>query len=149
MIARLPYPPLPSTGAATAGFFCCFILAPFDAVRIRTVSQPDYAANIFGVVSRMVGEEGLPSLFSSVPVWFVKEIPYNVFKFLVFQIASDFLYESFPAAREDIRLSLLVSLREFYISFPSFFVRSCLLYARARPGNFHLHLNPTLRDFFM
>lgn len=102
--------PLIAASAATAGFFCCFILAPFDAVRIRTVSQPDYADNIFGVVSRMVGEEGLMSLFSSVPVWFVKEIPYNIFKFLVFQLATNFLYESFPAAREDIRLSLLVSL---------------------------------------
>lgn len=102
--------PLIAASAATAGFFCCFILAPFDAVRIRTVSQPDYADNIFGVVSRMVGEEGLLSLFSSVPVWFVKEIPYNIFKFLVFQLATNFLYESFPAAREDIRLSLLVSL---------------------------------------
>ena len=102
--------PLIAASAATAGFFCCFILAPFDAVRIRTVSQPDYADNIFGVVSRMIGEEGLLSLFSSVPVWFVKEIPYNIFKFLVFQLATNFLYESFPAAREDIRLSLLVSL---------------------------------------
>ncbi|KAL3807279.1 hypothetical protein ACHAXA_002815, partial [Cyclostephanos tholiformis] len=102
--------PLIAASAATSGFFCCFILAPFDAVRIRTVSQPDYADNILGVVSRMIGEEGLLSLFSSVPVWFVKEIPYNVFKFLVFDTATDFLYELFPAAREDIRLSLLVSL---------------------------------------
>ena len=137
ILVSLPYLSFPNTGAATAGFFCCFVLAPFDAVRIRTVSQPDYAPNIFGVVSRMVGEEGLPSLFSTVPVWFVKEIPYNVFKFLVFQLASNFLYESFPAAREDIRLSLLVSLCEFYIV-SSFFVRVAY-FTRARPKNFHLN----------
>ena len=93
-------------------------------MRIRTVSQPDYADNIFGVVARMIGEEGLLSLFSSVPVWFVKEIPYNVFKFLVFHIASDFLYESFPAAREDIRLSLLVSLCELLFLFRQFLAGS-------------------------
>jgi hypothetical protein len=104
--------PLIVASAATSGFFCCFVLAPFDAVRIRTVSQPDYAENIFGVVTRMVKEEGLSSLFSAVPVWFVKEIPYNVFKFLVFDTSTEFMYEAYPAAREDIRLSLLVSLCE-------------------------------------
>ena len=40
--------PLIVASAATMAFFVCFLLAPFDAVRIRTVSQPDYADNIFG-----------------------------------------------------------------------------------------------------
>ncbi|KAL7535934.1 hypothetical protein ACHAXR_006814 [Thalassiosira sp. AJA248-18] len=93
--------PLIVASAATGAFFCCFILAPFDAVRIRTVSQPDYADNIFGVVNRMV---------EAIPVWFLKEIPFNTFKFLVFDTSTDYMYEAFPAAREDIRLSLLVSL---------------------------------------
>mmetsp|Transcript_47139 Transcript_47139/g.100246 ORF Transcript_47139/g.100246 Transcript_47139/m.100246 type:complete len:967 (-) Transcript_47139:1003-3903(-) len=102
--------PLIVASAATSAFFCCFLLAPFDAVRIRTVSQPDYADDIFGVVSRMVEEEGLLSLFSTVPVWFVKEIPFNIMKFLVFDTSTEYMYEAFPAAREDIRLSLLISL---------------------------------------
>ena len=46
--------PLIIASAATSGFICCFILAPFDAIRVRTVAQPDYADNIFGVVSRMI-----------------------------------------------------------------------------------------------
>ena len=40
--------PLILASAASAAFFCCFVLAPFDAVRIRTVSQPDYADNSVG-----------------------------------------------------------------------------------------------------
>lgn len=102
--------PLIVASAATSGFLCCFVLAPFDAIRIRTVSQPDYADNIFGVVSRMITEEGLPSLFSAVPVWFLKEVPYNTAKFLVFDTSTEWLLETYPAAREDILLSLLVSL---------------------------------------
>ena len=58
----------------------------------------------------MVEEEGLLSLFSSVPAWFVKEIPYNSIKFLFFDTSTEFMYEAYPAAREDIRLSLLISL---------------------------------------
>lgn len=46
--------PLVAASAATSGFCCCFLLAPFDAVRIRTVSQPDFAGSIVGVTSRMV-----------------------------------------------------------------------------------------------
>lgn len=46
--------PLIVASAALSAFFCCFFIAPFDAVRIRTVSQPDYADNIFGVFNRMV-----------------------------------------------------------------------------------------------
>ncbi|KAL9178882.1 hypothetical protein ACHAXT_011855 [Thalassiosira profunda] len=102
--------PIIVASAAASAFFCCFVMAPFDAVRIRTVSQPDYADNIFGVVNRMIEEEGWLSLFSAVPVWFLKEIPYNTFKFLVFDTSTDAMYNAFPAAREDIGLSLLVSL---------------------------------------
>eukprot|EP00804_Cyclotella_cryptica_P012664 CCRYP_020193-RA/>CCRYP_020193-RA protein AED:0.03 eAED:0.03 QI:1528/0.5/0.33/1/1/1/3/0/533 len=102
--------PLIASSAATSGFLCCFLLAPFDAIRIRTVSQPDFADNIFGVVSRMIKEEGFISLFSSVTAWILKEVPYNVVKFLVFDTFTEWAYFNFPAAKEDIRLSLAVSL---------------------------------------
>ena len=39
-----------------------------------------------------------------------KEIPFAMAKFSVFAVATDLLYEAFPAAKEDIQLSLLVSL---------------------------------------
>ena len=58
--------PLIIASAATSAFICCFFIAPFDAVRIRTVSQPDYAPNFFAVSSRMIKEEGLASLFVSI-----------------------------------------------------------------------------------
>jgi solute carrier family 25 phosphate transporter 3 len=102
--------PLIAASAATSGLLCCFLLAPFDAIRIRTVAQPGFADNIFGVVSRMVKEEGFLSLFSSVTAWILKEVPYNVVKFLVFDTFTEWAYSTFPAASEDIRLSLAVSL---------------------------------------
>eukprot|EP00986_Skeletonema_menzelii_P010658 scaffold5273_cov158-Skeletonema_menzelii.AAC.19 len=97
--------PLIIASAATSGFLCCFIIAPFEAIRVRTVAQPDYADDIFGVASRMIQEEGFPSLFSAVPVWFLKEM-----KFLVFDTSTEYLLQAYPVAREDIRLSLLISL---------------------------------------
>ena len=55
-------------------------------------------------------EEGLGSLFSAVPPFLVKEIPFGVSKFFVFTLSSRFLLQTFPAAQEDIQLSLIVSL---------------------------------------
>lgn len=39
-----------------------------------------------------------------------KEVPFNTAKFLIFSVVTRILYDSFPAAQEDIQLSLLVSL---------------------------------------
>lgn len=102
--------PLIAAAAASSGFLCCFILAPFDAVRIRTVTQPDFADNILGVASRLVKEEGFLSLFSALNAWILKEVPYNVVKFLVFDSFTAWAYATYPVAQEDIRLSLTVSL---------------------------------------
>jgi solute carrier family 25 phosphate transporter 3 len=52
----------------------------------------------------------LITLFSAVPVFLLKEIPYCIAKFTVFDISTEMLYESFPVAREDLQLSLLVTL---------------------------------------
>lgn len=87
-----------------------FTLAPFESVRIRAVAQPDYADNIVGVLKRIVAEEGVGSLFSAVPAFLPKEILFICTKFLLFDLSTDYLYETYPAANEDLKLSLLVSL---------------------------------------
>jgi solute carrier family 25 (mitochondrial phosphate transporter), member 3 len=55
-------------------------------------------------------EEGAGSLFSAVPPFVLKEIPFGVSKFFVFTLTTRFLFQTFPAAQEDIQLSLAVSL---------------------------------------
>jgi solute carrier family 25 phosphate transporter 3 len=87
-----------------------FTLAPFESVRIRAVAQPDYADNIVGVLNRIVTEEGAGSLFSAVPAFLPKEILFVCTKFLVFDLTTDYLYQTYPAANEDLKLSLLISL---------------------------------------
>uniref|UniRef100_A0A7S1D3Y9 ADP,ATP carrier protein n=1 Tax=Cyclophora tenuis TaxID=216820 RepID=A0A7S1D3Y9_CYCTE len=93
-----------------AAFVGAFIIAPFEAVRIRSVAQPDYAQSALGAVQRMVKEEGLLSLFAAVPVFWAKEIPFGMAKFTVFDLSTEWMYEAFPVAKEDLQLSLLVSL---------------------------------------
>jgi solute carrier family 25 phosphate transporter 3 len=96
-----------SAVSATVG---TFILVPFESVRIRSVAQPGYGKNIVDITRRIVEEEGVSSLFSAVPPFLLKEIPFSVAKFVIFTLMTQYLYQTFPAAQEDIQLSLLVSL---------------------------------------
>ena len=102
--------PIILTASAISASVGTFILVPFESVRIRSVAQPDYGTNFFGVTRRMIDEEGISSLFSAVPPFLLKEVPFNTAKFAVFTVITRFLYETYPAAREDISLSLFVSL---------------------------------------
>lgn len=68
--------PIILVAAATGAFIGSFIICPFESIRIRSVSQKDYAPNIFQVAARMVKEEGIPSLFAAVPLFLFKEVPF-------------------------------------------------------------------------
>lgn len=96
--------------ASMGAFLGSFIICPFESVRIRSVSQKDYAPTILGVLNRMVNEEGVKSLFAAVPLVLAKELPFAMAKFTVFDLSTLWLYNQFPAAREDLQLSLLISL---------------------------------------
>mmetsp|Transcript_20022 Transcript_20022/g.29684 ORF Transcript_20022/g.29684 Transcript_20022/m.29684 type:complete len:975 (-) Transcript_20022:56-2980(-) len=93
-----------------SAFLGAYIISPFESVRIRSVSQPKYGKSAIDVAKRIVKEEGGPSLFSAVPAFWLKEIPFAMAKFTVFDISTAMMYEAYPAAKEDIQLSLLVSL---------------------------------------
>jgi len=92
--------------SAIAGTIYC----PFEAVRIRAVAQPQYAANSGGVLQRILDEEGVESLVNTIPIFLFKNVPYAMTKFTVFDISTERLYQAFPAAQEELGLSLLVSL---------------------------------------
>jgi len=102
--------PIVVVASAAAAFLGAGPVAPFEAVRIRTVAQPNFAPNLAGVVTRIVSEEGFLSLFDAVPAFLLKDVPFAIAKFTVFDISTARLYEAFPTAREDLRLSLLISL---------------------------------------
>jgi len=93
-----------------SALFGAYIISPFESVRIRSVSQPKYGKSSIDVAKRIINEEGLSSLFSAVPVFWLKEIPFAMAKFTVFDISTAWMYEAYPTAKEDLQLSLLVSL---------------------------------------
>lgn len=102
--------PIILASAGIAAFAGSFVLSPFESVRIRSVAQPNFASSPIGVVERMINDEGLGSLFSAVPAFWLKEVPFAMAKFTIFDLSTAWMYEAFPAATEDLQLSLLVSL---------------------------------------
>lgn len=102
--------PIILTAAGLAAVVGSSVICPFEAVRIRSVAQKDYGSNILDVAQRMINEEGVGTLFSAIPAFMAKEVPFAMAKFTVFDLSTAWMYENFPAAREDLQLSLLVSL---------------------------------------
>jgi len=102
--------PIILSAAIIASGTAAVLYCPFDAVRIRSVSQPSYGANAIEIVSRMVKEEGVGVLTDAIPVFVARQVPYAAVKFTIFDLTTEYLYQAFPLAQEDLKLSLGVSL---------------------------------------
>ena len=67
-----------------AEFIADIFLCPYEACRIRLVSDPAYADSMVGCASKMMAEQGFVGAFYSgfVPI-LCKQIPYTMAKFAV------------------------------------------------------------------
>jgi solute carrier family 25 phosphate transporter 3 len=85
--------------SAIAEFIADIFLCPYEACRIRLVSQPDYADSLMGVAKRMSSEMGFVGAFYSgfVPILF-KQVPYTMAKFAVQGKAQDKMYDALGGA---------------------------------------------------
>jgi len=81
--------------SAMAEFIADIFLCPFEAVRIRLVSQPDYASSMPACATKMAAEMGVMNAFYSgfVPILF-KQVPYTMAKFAVQGKAAEAIYSS-------------------------------------------------------
>lgn len=102
--------PIILAAAGVAATVAAILICPFEAVRIRQQAKPDFAPNAFSVFQKILEQEGWISLASSIPIFLIKNVPYAMVKFAVFDVSTERLYDAFPSATEDLKLSLLVSL---------------------------------------
>jgi solute carrier family 25 phosphate transporter 3 len=81
--------------AAMAEFVADIFLCPYEACRIRLVSDPTYATSMVGTAKRLVAENGVMGGFYSgfVPILF-KQIPYTMAKFAVQGNAANAIYKT-------------------------------------------------------
>ena len=58
----------------------------------------------------MVKEDGVGVLTDAIPVFVAKQVPYAAVKFTIFDLTTEKLYQIYPLAQEDLKLSLVISL---------------------------------------
>lgn len=82
-------------GSACAEFVADVFLCPYEACRIRSVSDPGYANGMMAVGKKMWGELGFVGAFYSgfAPMLF-KQIPYTMAKFSVQQKVAEQVYNA-------------------------------------------------------
>jgi len=87
--------PIKLGASAIAECIADLFLCPFEACRIRAVSDPTYASGMVGVGKRMVSEMGVVGAFySGLGPILLKQIPYTMAKFAVQQQAAEMIYNA-------------------------------------------------------
>ena len=80
--------------AACAEFIADCFLCPLEAVRIRQVSDPNFADSLSSGFAKMFRSEGIGGFYSGFLPILAKQIPYTCAKFVVQGTAADALYNS-------------------------------------------------------
>jgi len=89
-------------GSGIAEFFADIVLCPLEATRIRLVSQPTFATGLVSGFSRILREEGvIRGFYSGFGPICLKQIPYTMAKFSVYEIATEGI-EGFVGAKETL-----------------------------------------------
>lgn len=80
--------------AACAEFIADIFLCPLEAVRIRQVSDPDFADSLSSGFAKMFNTEGIGGFYQGFAPILAKQIPYTCAKFVVQGTAADAMYMS-------------------------------------------------------
>merc|ERR1712159_347966 len=92
--------------AAGAEFIADIFLCPYEACRIRLVSDPSYADSMVGVGKRLIAENGVVNgLYSGFVPTLFKQIPYTMAKFAVQGAAADSIYASIGSSPDKMSSS--------------------------------------------
>lgn len=82
-------------GAAMAEFVADVFLCPYEACRIRSVSDPTYASGMMATGKKLVAELGVVGgLYSGFAPMLCKQIPYTMAKFSVQQKVAENIYNA-------------------------------------------------------
>ncbi|KAH9990555.1 mitochondrial phosphate carrier protein [Xylariaceae sp. FL0662B] len=68
------------------------LLCPFEAARIRLVSQPSFAPNMLSALGKMTRYEGVAGLYSGFTPIVLKQVPYTMATFVVYEKALEVAY---------------------------------------------------------
>jgi len=95
--------PLLALASACATAFCAAVVCPFEAVRIGAVRN---GASSLAAVQQIVADEGAAALYRGLGPILLKEVPFVVTKFVVFDRVAALLAAALPDAQGGALLSV-------------------------------------------
>jgi len=88
--------------SASAEFFADLAYCPFEAVKVRIQTQPQFARGLTDGLPKMMAEGGLGTLYAGLgPLW-ARQIPYTIIKFMAFERIAEFVYGLMPKPKEEM-----------------------------------------------
>lgn len=91
------------TAGMTAEAIADVFLTPFEAVRIKMVSEPNYARGTLGALRKVISTEGMRGLYKGFAPLVMKQVPYTAVKLTVFEATEVLLYDHLiPTPRHDL-----------------------------------------------
>ena len=88
--------------AACAEFIADLFLCPLEAVRIRSVSDPEWASGLGDGFVKMAKQEGIGGFYAGLAPILAKQIPYTCAKFVVQGTAADSIYLSMGKTPQEV-----------------------------------------------
>ena len=103
--------PLVLLAGALATIVTCFLITPFEAVRIRMVDDPEFAPSLPAAARRFYDEGGVAALYDGLLPLLIRQVLFGMVKFLVFDSCADAIFASMPMeAQDDALITVGVSL---------------------------------------
>lgn len=96
--------------AACAEFIADLFLCPLEAVRIRSVSDPDFCDGLLDGFKKMGAAEGIGGFYAGLLPILAKQIPYTCAKFVVQGSVADAIYGSMGKLPEELPNSTNISI---------------------------------------
>jgi solute carrier family 25 phosphate transporter 3 len=91
-----------ASASASAELIADLLLCPFEAVKVRIQTTPDFARGVHDGLPKMIAQEGFGNLYAGiVPLW-ARQVPYTVIKFVAFERIAEAIYAVLPKKKEDM-----------------------------------------------
>jgi len=88
--------------SASAELIADIALCPFEAVKVRVQTQPDYAKGLMDGLPKMYSAEGLGGLYAGIaPLW-ARQVPYTIIKFMAFERIAEALFNMMPRPKNEL-----------------------------------------------
>jgi solute carrier family 25 phosphate transporter 3 len=90
------------SASASAELIADIALCPFEAVKVRVQTSPEFARGMSDGIPKMIAEGGIGMLYAGiVPLW-ARQVPYTVIKFVAFERIAEMIYARLPKKKEDM-----------------------------------------------